>query len=40
LATWLQLAACAPLAFVLGTLVGFVLANRYRIERRDGDEAE
>jgi hypothetical protein len=35
LATWVEIAVCAPAAFALGVLIGFALANRYRLERRD-----
>jgi hypothetical protein len=28
----------APVSFLIGVLVGFVLSNRYRITRRNGKE--
>jgi hypothetical protein len=32
-----EIAMVAPLAFVVGGLVGFVVGARFRIERRNGD---
>lgn len=34
----MQLALSAPLAFGAGVVVGFVVANRFRIVRREGDD--
>jgi hypothetical protein len=31
-----QLVIGAPLAFLVGLVIGFVLSNRYRISRRNG----
>jgi len=36
LATWRDLVAASPPAFLVGLVIGFVLANRYRISRRNG----
>lgn len=36
----LTLSAAAPLAFAFGMIVGFLLSNRYRITRRNGDNHE
>jgi hypothetical protein len=38
LATWGEVAATAPAAFVFGLIVGFVLSNRYRITNRNDDD--
>jgi uncharacterized membrane-anchored protein YhcB (DUF1043 family) len=35
LATIAEVAEAAPIGFVIGLVVGFVLANRFRITRRD-----
>lgn len=40
IAAWADVVFAAPVAFVAGLLVGFVLADRYRITRRDGDSPE
>jgi hypothetical protein len=33
----LSVGASAPLSFLFGALVGFLVSNRYRLTRRDGD---
>jgi hypothetical protein len=38
IATWTEIAAAAPLGFLVGVLIGFVLSNRYRIVKRNGDQ--
>lgn len=35
-----EIAAMAPWAFLLGCIVGFVAADRWRITRRDIDKKE
>jgi hypothetical protein len=40
LATVPDAVAAAPIAFIVGVLAGFVLANKYRLTKRgDGDPA-
>lgn len=36
-ASWIEIAYEHGLAFGLGVGIGFVLSNRYRITRRNGD---
>ena len=33
-----EIVATAPLSFAIGLVVGFILSNRYRITRRNGDQ--
>jgi hypothetical protein len=35
-----QLVVAAPLAFLLGLALGFILSNRYRITRRNGERPD
>lgn len=37
IATWQDAVIAAPGAFLTGLIIGFVLSNRYRIERRNGE---
>lgn len=37
-ATWFDVASQHALAFGCGVVIGFVLANRYRLSRRNGDD--
>lgn len=36
IAAWTDIVAAAPIAFVIGVIVGFVLSDRYRLVRRNG----
>jgi hypothetical protein len=36
LATWTEIAVAAPLGFLVGVVVGFLGANRYRLVKRNG----
>jgi hypothetical protein len=38
LATWQEVVAAAPVAFVAGLLIGFLIGARYRIVKRNGDD--
>lgn len=38
-ATWVDVMMTAPVAFLVGLLAGFVVADRYRITRRDDEES-
>jgi hypothetical protein len=35
-----QIAATAPWSFLIGAVVGFLLANRFRLIKRNGDGDE